>query len=162
RVPDSNGACGRCQGYTRDPLTLIDYMIGDGSVQYCECDRGCCAPTTPASVTLPTGKFEGSISWGGRQWQGPSGTNQRLREPVPAGTYHVEVTFRVPGVGAVMAPLPIEVVASPSTPISHAACEVDGRVFASGQDGIAHPQHCGNCWCKEGELACPDTCQEPC
>ena len=162
RVPDSNGACGRCQGYTRDPLTLIDYTIGDDSVQYCECDRGCCAPTTPASVTLRTGRFEGSIPWGGSQWQGPSDTSAPLGDPFPAGEYHVEVAFRVPGVGAVIARLPIEVVASPSAPIPGAACEVAGRVFSSGQDGIAHPQRCGNCRCKDGELACPDTCQEPC
>jgi hypothetical protein len=163
QTPDSGGSCGRCKGYSSDPHSLIDYAIGDGSVQYCECDVGCCAPTTASSQVVSQGEFDGLIDWPGRAWQGPSDTNEPLGDPFPPGDYHVTVAFVVPGVGSVTARLPIEVVASPSAPVAGASCEVGGVVYADGEGGIADPQSCNTCSCRNGELACTEiACHEPC
>jgi hypothetical protein len=110
---DSHGSCGRCAGYTEDPGTLVDSSFGDpggGGIHYCECDTGCCLPTQPGpTLTLPAGTTAGELLWPGFQWNGPSDTGAQLGPAFPAGTYAFNVTFRVPGVGAVSASLPVEV-----------------------------------------------------
>jgi hypothetical protein len=111
QAEDSGGSCGRCAGYTEDPASLVDTTFGDSAgVHYCECDTGCCLPTTPGPMlTLPAGTTVGGLQWPGVQWNGPSDTGARPGAPFPAGTYGFSVTFRVPGVGVVTASLPVEV-----------------------------------------------------
>jgi len=163
---DSAGGCGRCGGYTDDPLTLVDIRVDDGNaVQYCQCDVGCCPPITEHEVTLRAGDADGELDWPGRQWQGPSDTNQPLGAPFPPGDYHVRLTFSVPGVGKISAALPIEVFA-PAVASGEAACKVDGDVYPSGSTGVPDPASCNTCSCDDGlvtactEIACPEPCPQ--
>jgi hypothetical protein len=112
-VPESSG-CGYCGGYGDDPLALVQYSIGAGDIRYCMCDVGCCAPDTARSETLAAGTFEQVIVWPGRQWDGPSDTDEPLGAPFPEGDYDVSVTFEVPSLGSITARLPIEVFSAPS------------------------------------------------
>jgi hypothetical protein len=154
-------SCGKCGGYSDDPLSLVDYSIGGGDTWYCLCDVGCCPPTSAVTQTLQTGTFEGVIVWPGRAWNGPSDTAQPLGPPFAPGDYNVSVTFDIPSGGALTARLPIEVFGEP--PDSDASCEVGGRVYASGDEGIDDPQSCNTCACADGALVCTEiACPEPC
>jgi hypothetical protein len=161
-APDSGGSCGRCAGYGDDPLTLIDFSIGAADTWYCLCDVGCCPPTTTSQWTLQTGTFADVILWPGREWNGPSDTNEPLGALFAAGDYDVSVTFAVPGVGSMTARLPIEVFGDVGN-AGEAGCEVDGEVYPSGATGIGDPQSCNTCACEDGALACTKIgCPEPC
>jgi len=161
-APYSGGGCGRCGGYGSDPRALVDSSIGAGDVWYCMCDVGCCPPTATSAQMLEAGVFTEAIVWPGREWNGPSDTDEPLGPPFPAGDYDVSVTFAVPGVGSMTARLPIEVFGD--TVVSgEASCEVDGQVYASGATGIGDPQSCNTCTCEDGTLACTEIgCPEPC
>jgi hypothetical protein len=162
-APDSGGACGRCGGYTDDPLSLVSYAIEGDPSHFCLCDVGCCPPTTAVEQTLRTGSFEDVIEWPGWEWNGPSDTNQPLGEPFTPGAYEVVVTFEVPGEGTVEARLPIDVYRLPPADPGAVACEVGETVYSSGTDGIDDPISCNTCSCFEGELACTDiACPVPC
>ncbi len=161
-APDSGGSCGRCGGYGSDPRALVDSSIGAGDVWYCVCDVGCCPPTTWSAQMLEAGVFTGAIVWPGREWNGPSDTDEPLGPPFPAGDYDVSVTFAVPGIGSMTARLPIEVFGDAAVS-GEASCEVDGQVHASGATGIGDPQSCNTCTCDDGTLVCTEiNCPEPC
>lgn len=162
-APGSGGACGRCGGYTTDPLSLLDYAIEGGGHRYCECDVGCCPPTTPVERTLQTGTFERELEWSGYEWNGPSDTNAPVGPPFPPGGYAVRVSFAVPDVGTITAVLPIELFVPPGAGSDEAGCSVGGRTYASREGGIPDPVSCNTCNCFDGDLACTDAdCPEPC
>jgi hypothetical protein len=102
------GGCGVCYAYSSSPTSLVTYVIGADAVRYCRCDEGCC-PNDGGSFTLEAGPSEGAIDWPGKQWNGPSDTNNPLGAPFPEGDYTAAVTFAVPGGGSVTAELPIVV-----------------------------------------------------
>ena len=52
----------------------------------------------------------GTINWSGRNWSGPSDTNNPEGAPFAPGSYGVNVTFDGRGQGSVTATLPIEIV----------------------------------------------------
>lgn len=108
---DSGGTCGHCgTGNDADATALVDYAIEGGAQHYCICDVGCCQPTTAHAAQLAAGNSSAEIDWPGRQWTGPSDTNQPYGDFFPVGHYTVDVTFAVPDVGSVTAKLPIDVV----------------------------------------------------
>lgn len=152
---DSQGGCGRCGGYTSDPLSLTEATVGEGPVDYCECDVGCCPPTEATPQLLALGSYVDSLQWPGRQWQGPSDTDQPLGPAFPVGSYAAEVKVDVPGVGAVIARLPIEVF-DPDSTSRQRACQVSQAVYASGDGPFQDPFSCNQCTCTDGELACDD------
>ena len=162
-APDSGGGCGRCGGYTTDPLLLADHAIEGGGHRYCECDVGCCPPTTSAEHTLKTGSFDRDFEWFGVEWGGPSDTDAPFGPPFPPGTYAVRVVFEVPGVGTITAALPITLFDPADASGSKASCEVGGQVYASGEGGIDDPFSCNTCACVDGVLACTEIgCPDPC
>lgn len=109
----SGGACGLC-GVTTDPETWTTFVIDGGDAKYCpECDVGCCAPTEEAPVTFDAQSTQGTVDWPGLEWSGPSDTGNEPTEPFAPGSYEAKVTLRLPGLGEVIALLPIEVVAAP-------------------------------------------------
>lgn len=109
-APASQG-CGSCSPYSADASARISYTIGNssGSVRYCICDTGCCAPNASAAFTLAPKTVNGTIDWPGRQWQGPSDTANPYGAAFPPGSYDVSVGMSVPGVGGTTAKLPITV-----------------------------------------------------
>ena len=97
-----------------DPRSFVAYQItglstaGDPQ-QYCLCDTGCCAPDAAAIVQVDATAATHTISWSGRQWSGPSDTDNPEDEFFAPGTYDVEVTFDGQEQGSVTAKLPIEI-----------------------------------------------------
>lgn len=105
----SGGGCGLCWSET-EPDTWIAFSIDGNQVQYCpECSVGCCAPTEPAEVSLTAESVEGTVDWPGLQWSGPSDTGSEPSGVFPPGSYSATVTLALPGLGQVVATLPIEV-----------------------------------------------------
>ncbi|MGZ3422219.1 MAG: hypothetical protein ACXVEF_36015 [Polyangiales bacterium] len=101
--------CSVCASWSADPLSFVSWNIGGGSIRYCMCDTGCCAPQTEKTITLDRGKKSGTIDWPGKQWNGPSDTGAPLGDPFPPGTYSVSVSFQGAKEGTVTATLPITV-----------------------------------------------------
>jgi hypothetical protein len=106
---EASSGCGACRPWGGPVQELVSYRIGSGEVHYCECDVGCCPPDQSMAHTLAAGDGTGVIRWPGRQWDGPSDTNNPLGPPFPPGAYDVEVSLALPGAGAVTARLPIVV-----------------------------------------------------
>jgi hypothetical protein len=105
---EASAGCGSCKTWGgNNPGQLVTYRVGTGDVHYCECDTGCCPPDMSMAYTLEASSGVGRIAWPGRQWDGPSDTNNPLGEPFPAGSYDVEVSLALPGAGSVTAKLPI-------------------------------------------------------
>lgn len=105
----SGGGCGLCWSES-DPATWIDFRISGNQLQYCpECDVGCCPPTEPTESSLDAGSVEDTVDWPGLQWSGPSDTGNVPSGEFPPGSYAATVTLAVPGLGQVVAELPIEV-----------------------------------------------------
>ena len=65
-----------------------DYLGNEN--QYCLCDVGLCEDSPIESMVQP-GTYQGSISWEGRNWNGPSDTGNPQGEPFVGGSYTVEV-----------------------------------------------------------------------
>src|SRR5262249_15423943 len=108
--PSSGEHCGKCGGYDSYPPNLTEFVIGNGTVHYCECVGGCCAPTIEQKKRLQTGTFPADIHWSGHEWNGVDDTGIPPEGPVFApGSYTVDVSITVPGVGRVVAKLPIEI-----------------------------------------------------
>jgi hypothetical protein len=70
---------------------IVHEVISGGGQRYCLCDTGLC-PRTPYTVDLVAGSTPATITWTGRNWDGPSDTGMPLGEPFPPGDYAVEVT----------------------------------------------------------------------
>ncbi|MGK3970073.1 hypothetical protein WMF38_31160 [Sorangium sp. So ce118] len=111
----ASDGCGRCVEPSADPRSFVTYQItglstaGDPQ-QYCLCDTGCCAPNDAAMVQVDATTATQTIRWSGRQWTGPSDTDNPEDEFFAPGTYDVEVTFDGQEHGSVTAKLPIEIV----------------------------------------------------
>ncbi|WP_437656063.1 hypothetical protein [Sorangium sp. So ce1182] len=106
--------CGRCVEPTSDPLSFVSYKISGSSSQgepqrYCLCDVGCCPPDESATVQVDATTVTQSILWSGRQWNGPSDTNNPEGDFFAPGSYEVEVTFDGKEQGVVTAKLGIEI-----------------------------------------------------
>lgn len=106
--------CGSCTKPTADPLTFVSYVIGGTSTSgdpqtYCRCDVGCCPPEEAAMIKPQATTSAGMIQWSGRNWHGPSDTNNPEGDFFLPGMYEVTVTFNGRAQGSVTAKLPIEV-----------------------------------------------------
>ncbi|HSD88319.1 MAG TPA: hypothetical protein VLB44_12415 [Kofleriaceae bacterium] len=114
-VPGSGGGCGPCAAHSADPLTFIVWNIygtspGGAEQRYCECDGGCCPPTTDATVQVTSTTIGDTITWSGRTWSGPSDTNNPMGDFFLPGRYGVFVAFIGYDQGETVATLPIEVI----------------------------------------------------
>ncbi len=106
----SGGACGLC-GDPADIDTWTAFALSGEGGQYCpECDIGCCAPTAVMPASVGPEMTSHTIDWPGLQWSGPSDTSVEPSGAFPPGDYEANVTFRLPGLGAVIASLPVKVV----------------------------------------------------
>ncbi|WP_437528758.1 hypothetical protein WME79_46420 [Sorangium sp. So ce726] len=108
--------CGRCVEPTSDPLSFVSYKISGVSFGanpqpqlYCLCDVGCCAPDEAVTVQVDATTATQTIRWSGRQWTGPSDTNNPEGAFFSKGSYNVEVTFDGQEQGSVTAKLPFEI-----------------------------------------------------
>lgn len=111
----ASDGCGRCVRPSADPRSFVTYQISGLSAagdpqQYCLCDTGCCAPDDKATVQVDATTATETIRWSGRQWTGPSDTDNPEDEFFAPGTYDVEVTFDGQEQGSVTAKLAIEIV----------------------------------------------------
>jgi hypothetical protein len=107
--------CGSCSQPGEDPLSFVSYRIGGVSSggdpqNYCLCDTGCCAPDQAASIQVLASTKSATISWSGRNWNGPSDTGNPQGAFFKPGHYGVDVTFDGRAQGSVTATLPIEIV----------------------------------------------------
>jgi hypothetical protein len=80
---------GRCERPDASGLAVLE-SIGAGSQLYCLCDVGRCFPAENEADLVP-GVYEARFDWQGRNWQGPSDTNNLPGDPFPPGTYRFEV-----------------------------------------------------------------------
>jgi hypothetical protein len=62
-----------------------------GDRTYCLCDTGRCG-LGDSPVDLVAGVYEESFEWDGREWSGPSDTQNPKGDPFPPGTYQIRVT----------------------------------------------------------------------
>jgi hypothetical protein len=103
-------SCGSCAQDRTDASQLVVARVGTGETHYCPtCDVGCCGPDRAAEWTLHAKTFEAVLDWPGRSWNGPSDTSAPLGSTFAPGSYQVDVTLAVPGVGKLTALLPIVV-----------------------------------------------------
>lgn len=106
---EASAGCSMC-GAPSEAETWVNFRIADGAVAYCpECDVGCCAPAPAAQVSLDAQSVEGTVDWPGLQWSGPSDTSNEPSGAFPPGSYAATVTVELPGLGQIVATLPIEV-----------------------------------------------------
>jgi len=86
--PQDAGGCGRA-----DETGLIVFERLQGGQQvYCRCDQGLCADFDRTPRTIPAAATSRDFEWTGRNWQGPSDTNNPLGEPFPPGLYTLTVS----------------------------------------------------------------------
>ena len=57
-------------------------------------DRGMCPGKERRPGTITRATYQQSFEWDGRNWNGPSDTNQPKGKPFPPGTYDLEVSVR--------------------------------------------------------------------
>jgi hypothetical protein len=81
---------GRCQ-QPDDAGLIVSFDISGGSQRYCLCDTGLCA-TQSLTATTVLGDYVRTISWDGRNWQGPSDTGNPEGAPFPVGSYTLTLT----------------------------------------------------------------------
>jgi len=80
---------GRCDAPDANGLAVLEKIEGDGQT-YCLCDVGRCAPQVHR-VDLIAGTYESDFDWDGRNWFGPSDTNNPKGDPFPPGRYRFTV-----------------------------------------------------------------------
>lgn len=71
-----------------DAGLIVGYQISGAGQSYCLCDTGLCAPQTPVTTTV-VGTHTRQIPWDGRNWYGPSDTNNKEGAAFPPGTYTI-------------------------------------------------------------------------
>lgn len=71
-------------------LYVGERVEGDGQ-NYCVCDSGLCPPPDDPPFTLKMGQYPGSLDWDGKNWNGPSDTNNPEGPPFPPGAYTVKI-----------------------------------------------------------------------
>ena len=81
------GGCARPD----DAGLIVSYRISGAAQSYCLCDTGFCAPQTPVTTTV-VGSHARQIPWDGRNWSGPSDTNNEQGAAFPPGTYTITLT----------------------------------------------------------------------
>jgi hypothetical protein len=67
--------------------------ISGGDQLYCLLDSGLGFPPKEVAKPLKKGTYKHAFAWEGRNWMGPSDTNNPMGKPFPAGTYEVSVTI---------------------------------------------------------------------
>lgn len=83
---------GNCEMPDQSGLILFARLAGM-SQQYCQCDVGLCSgPRLKPPITLTAGTYPESFSWDGKNWNGPSDTNQPEAAPFPVGSYTLDVS----------------------------------------------------------------------
>ena len=86
-APQDAGGCAQ-----PGPSGLIVFEdLSAGPQRYCECDVGLCAGT-PVPGTLVVGQFPAIFDWDGRNWSGPSDTQNPEGTAFPAGSYTLDVS----------------------------------------------------------------------
>jgi len=80
---------GMCDGPGGSGLRTFEKIHGDGQ-QYCLCDVGFCGPHNEP-VDLAPGTYVETFGWDGRNWNGPSGTDNEKGVPFPPGEYKLVV-----------------------------------------------------------------------
>lgn len=104
---EASQGCGLC-GEVTEPQTWTKFVIAGDGLSYCpECDVGCCPSTQPMATSLDMQVIEGTVDWPGLEWNGPSDTLNVPEGEFPAGSYDATLRFGLPGVGEVVATLPI-------------------------------------------------------
>jgi hypothetical protein len=81
---------GQCDPPDSSGLTVLEMITGDRHT-YCLCDTGRCAPRDH-HVDLQAGVHEGHFEWDGREWLGPSDTQNPKGDFFPPGTYQIRVS----------------------------------------------------------------------
>ena len=74
-----------------DAGLIVSYQIAGAGQSYCLCDTGLCAPQTLVTTTV-VGTHPRQIPWDGRNWYGPSDTNNQEGAAFPPGTYTITLT----------------------------------------------------------------------
>ena len=107
-VPGFEPASPYFYGSSAANLVLNEGVTGGGQ-GYCLCDQGLPAPQCPLddgglaqvgggstgacpTVTLPAGTYQRSFTWDGRNWGGPSDTDNPEGPPFPPGDYELDVS----------------------------------------------------------------------
>lgn len=70
---------------------VVSYRISGNNQSYCLCDTGLCAPRTLTTAPTP-GIYDGSFTWSGENWTGPSDYGAPKGPAFPPGTYTVSVS----------------------------------------------------------------------
>jgi hypothetical protein len=156
-VPDPQGACTPV-----GPSALIVHeVIAGGGQGYCVCDQGRCSPQSSA-VTAHAGTYPHTMTWDGRNWNGPSDTGNPEGAPFPAGSYVLTVDAKGTAGGQpfdVVAQLCFEVTGG-GTSGSDAALDAPsdaGGTCQAASDCRTLSSYCGACSC----LALPAGAADP-
>jgi hypothetical protein len=87
-VPQDAGSCD-----DPNPSGLIPFaVITGGSEKYCICDSGRCPGPSGPAVAVIEGSHPGTLTWDGRNWTGPSDSDNPKGNPFPAGDYTLTVS----------------------------------------------------------------------
>ncbi len=88
--PSDAGSCNR-----PGPSGLSFSVTIEGNGQrYCLCDVGPCPPAPAMPTTLQPGSWPDTYEWTGRNWSGPSDTNNPMGAAFPPGLYSFTVSTR--------------------------------------------------------------------
>jgi hypothetical protein len=88
-ISDDQGSC-QLPGTTG--LILHEVISGSGQ-RFCACDQGRCTQAEPA-VTVHASTYQRTMSWDGKNWNGPSDTATPEGAPFPPGTYTLTADAR--------------------------------------------------------------------
>jgi hypothetical protein len=99
-VPKAQDA-GQCDTPGPSGLTTFASLSGGGQ-SYCLCDVGLCMPPSNMDAVLKNGSYPASFKWDGKNWGGPSDTNNPKGPPFPPGHYTLTVSAK----GAILTPGP--------------------------------------------------------
>jgi hypothetical protein len=84
---------GQCGAEKAGGLFLLERLEG-GLESYCICDVGRCIPPLSLPQTLAPGSYPAAFEWDGRNWSGPSDTQNPKGAPFPPGSYTLSVTSK--------------------------------------------------------------------
>jgi hypothetical protein len=82
---------GKCEGPGDSGLIVFE-KLGGGGQSYCLCDVGLCGGVKIPPATLKTGEYPAKFTWDGKNWGGPSDTNNPEGAPFPAGDYVLDLS----------------------------------------------------------------------
>lgn len=87
-TPESQVTCGMPGS---SGLYVGERVEGDGQ-SYCVCDSGLCPAPNDPPIVLKAGEYPASLAWDGKNWNGPSDTNNPKGPPFPPGAYTVKLS----------------------------------------------------------------------